>query len=199
MEVTLSAQTAYFLWSILFGAALAALYDLVRAARMLLRAGKIHLMISDIVFFAVCGVLTSLFSLPFNKGDVRAFILFGEAVGFLAYRLTLGSVMGKVYAFLTRMVHSFVQKIRRFLEKIFNYLLKATVVLLYNVGVVIDSLHKKASEKKQLHRAAAARARSRRLRRRIDKGKIYEKKKRKKTANRGRNSASEKGRSARRR
>ena len=188
MGISLSAQTAYFLWSLVFGLALGALYDLVRAARMILRAGRVHVMISDVVFFTICGILTSLFSLPFNKGDVRAFILFGEAVGFLTYRLTLGSVMGKVYAFFARLLRSFVQKIRKILEKIFNYLLKAIAVLLYNVGVVIDKSRRKAQEKKRSHRAAAAKAKAKRRRRRADKGRIYEKKKYKKTADRGSNS-----------
>ena len=183
MGISLSAQTAYFLWSLVLGAALGALYDIVRAARMVFRAGRIHMMISDVVFFMACGVLTVLFALPFNKGDVRAFILIGEAVGFLAYRLTLGSVMGKMYAILARLLRSFVQKIRRFLEKIFNYLLKATAVLLYNVSVVIDKSRKKAAEKKRTHRAAAA---AKTGRRRFHKGKLYEKKKHKKTADRSR-------------
>ena len=181
MGFPLSAQTAYFLWSLVFGAALGVLYDVVRAVRMALRAGKVHVMISDILFFAGCGVLTSLFALPFNKGDVRAFILFGEAVGFLAYRLTFGSIMGKVYAFSARILRSFVQKIRKILEFFFVFLLKAIAVLLYNVGVLIDKSRKTAAARKRKRRDAAAVSRARRSR----KGKIYEQKKHKKTAYRG--------------
>lgn len=199
MGISLSAQTAYFLWSLVFGAALGAVYDLVRAARMLFRAKRIHVTVSDILFFAACGVLTSLFALPFNKGDVRVFILFGEAVGFLAYRLTLGSVMGKVYAFSARLLRSFVQKIRKIIEKIFNFLLKALGGLLYNVGVIIDGLHQKAAEKKRLHRAEAAQASSKRRRRLLHKGLKDEKKKQKQSADRGRYSATQKGRGAKRR
>ena len=178
MGISLTAQTAYFLWSLVLGAALGVLYDGVRAARMVLRAGRIHTTISDIVFFAVCGVLTSLFALPFNKGDVRAFILFGEAVGFLAYRLTLGSVMGKVYAFFAVKLRSFVQKIRKFLQLFFNYLLKAIAVLLYNVGVVIELLRKTVTNHQKKHRAARAKQRLRR----INKDKRNEQKRYQKTA-----------------
>ena len=158
MGISLSDQTAYFLWSLVLGLALAVLYDVLRAVRMAVRAGRVHLMISDVVFFAVCGVITSLFALPFNKGDVRAFIIFGETVGFLAYRLTLGSVMGKVYAFFARALRGFVQKTRIFLEKIFNYLLKAAAVLLYNVSVEIDKSRKKAAQKRKKKRAEKAKA-----------------------------------------
>lgn len=178
MGISLSAQTAYFLWSLVLGVALGMLYDVIRAARMVLRAGKIHVLISDIVFFTVCGVITSLFSLPFNKGDVRAFILFGEAVGFLTYRITLGSIMGKVYAFLARKIRSFVQKIRKILQIFFNYLLKSIAFVLYNVGVIIDKLHSFAAKKQQKHRAEKVK----RQQRRIYKDKYHEQKRNKKTA-----------------
>jgi spore cortex biosynthesis protein YabQ len=178
MGISLSAQTAYFLWSLVLGVALGMLYDVIRAARMVLRAGKIHVLISDIVFFTVCGVITSLFSLPFNKGDVRAFILFGEAVGLLTYRITMGSIMGKVYAFLARKIRSFVQKIRKILQIFFNYLLKSIAFVLYNVGVVIDKLHSFAAKKQQKHRAEKVK----RQQWRIYKDKYHEQKRNKKTA-----------------
>lgn len=178
MGISLSAQTAYFLWSLVLGVALGVLYDVIRAARMVLCAGKIHVMLSDILFFTACGVITSLFSLPFNKGDVRAFILFGEAVGFLTYRITLGSVMGKVYAFFAKKIRSFVQKIRKFLQFFFNYLLKSIAFVLYNVGVIIDKLHMFARKKKQKHRAE----KRNRQRRRFNKDNHHEQKRNQKTA-----------------
>ena len=188
MGISLSAQTAYVFWSLVMGAALGVLYDIVRAVRMAVRAGKPHIIISDVLFFAVCGVLTSLFALPFNKGDVRGFILFGEAVGFLAYRLTIGAVMGKVYAFLARLFQSFVQKTRKIIEKIFNYLLKAMGILLYNVVVVIDMSRKKAADRKKRRHIATLRNSSDHRARYSHKGKIYEQKTQQKTAHRGRKS-----------
>ena len=185
MGISLSDQTAYFLWSLVLGVLLGVMYDAVRAVRMALRAGRVHVAVSDVVFFVVCGVVTSLFALPFNKGDVRAFILFGETVGFLSYRLTLGSVMGKVYAFLTRKLRSFVQKIRKILEKIFKYLLKAIVGLVYNVGVEIDKSRIRAAEKKQKKRAERAKAK----RRQLHKGTIYEQKAYQKDKHRGKKGA----------
>lgn len=185
MGFSLSDQTAYFLWSLALGVLLGVLYDMVRALRMTLRAGRLHVAVSDVIFFAVCGVITSLFALPFNKGNVRGFILFGEAVGFLGYRLTLGSVMGKVYAITACKLRGFVQKIRKILEKIFKYLLKAIVGLVYNVGVVMDKSRKKAAEKKQKIRAGRRKAK----RRHRHKGTIYEQKAYQKAKYRGKKSA----------
>ena len=144
-------------------------------------------MISLVLCLAFCA---SLFALPFNKGDVRGFILFGEAVGFLAYRLTIGAVMGKVYAFIARILRSFVQKIRKYFEKIFNYLLKAMGILLYNVNVVIDKSLKRAADNRKKWHTARRRAKHEQ-RRYSHKGKIYETKTHRKTAHRGKKSVTQ--------
>ena len=137
MWSTLSDQTVYFLWSIALGAALGAVYDLLRAVRMLSRTRGARLVISDIVFFILCGIVTSLFALPFNKGGVRGFVLFGEAAGFLCWRLLPGSIMGKIYSRLAEIFHKFSQKTHKIIEKTFIFLLKVTGSLLYNIRVII--------------------------------------------------------------
>lgn len=140
MWSTLSDQTVYFLWSIALGAALGAVYDLVRAVRMLFRSGGARLAISDTVFFILCGIVTSLFALPFNKGGVRGFVIFGEAAGFLSWRLLPGSIIGKIYARIAENLRKFSQKISKLFEKTFIFLLKVAGRLLYNICVIIDRL-----------------------------------------------------------
>lgn len=155
MGFSLSDQTAYFLWSIVFGMALAALYDLLRAIRMLTKARRNAVILTDILFFTLCGVLTSLFALPFNKGSVRGFIIFGEAVGFLSYRLTLGSIMGKIYAHIARILRRFIQIIHKKIIVFFDLLLKMTSSLVYNVDVLIYKLRTGVSGYLKKHRKAA--------------------------------------------
>ena len=133
MWFSLADQTVYFLASIAMGAALAAVYDVLRALRMLMRAGRAAVLVTDILFFAFCGVATSLFALPFNKGNVRAFIVFGEAAGFLAYRLTLGSIFGKIYAAAAGFLRHIIRKICEILKKFYDFLLKAAGIMLYNI------------------------------------------------------------------
>ena len=151
MWFSLSDQTAYFLWSIALGAFAAALYDLVRAARMLLRAGKLHLLLSDIIFFMLCGVLTSLFALPFNKGSVRAFIVFGEAVGFLCYYFTLGRVIGRFYSILSKGIKWILKKICDLLKTFFDLLLKTGAFVVYNVNIGVRKTITEEKREKQTH------------------------------------------------
>ena len=143
MWFSLSDQTAYFLWSLAMGIALGMLYDLLRMARMVFAAKERFVLVSDILFFGLCGVLTALFALPFNKGSVRGFIVFGEVGGFLCFRLTLGSIMGKIYAAFARFLRNINQKIAKILEKTFRFYLKTAHVIVYNVTVSIDSLMQK--------------------------------------------------------
>ena len=154
MGFSLSDQTAYFLWSIVFGMALAALYDLLRAVRMLTKARRTAVILTDILFFTLCGVLTSLFALPFNKGSVRAFIIFGEAAGFLSYRLTAGSIMGKFYSRAAVILRRFVQKIHKIIQVFFDLLLKMTSSIVYNVNVLIELSFIKATDTINKHRSS---------------------------------------------
>ena len=161
MYFTLADQTVYFLWSIAFGAALAVVYDIVRAVRYLLRAGRAHIAVSDMIFFALCGVLTSLFALPFNKGGVRAFTVFGEALGFLIYRLLPGRLSGRLYSAAAVVIRRTARKICGFLKKIYDLVLKVVALLLYNTIEIVDaSLHTAVSGAKLL--AGEARAKRRR-------------------------------------
>ena len=147
MGFSLSEQTAYFLWSIVFGMALAALYDLLRAVRMLTKARRTAVILTDIL-------LTSLFALPFNKGSVRAFIIFGESAGFLSYRLTAGSIMGKFYSRAAVILRRFVQKIHKIIQVFFDLLLKMTSSIVYNVNVLIELSFRKATDTINKHRSS---------------------------------------------
>ena len=96
--------------------------------------------LTDVLYFVLCSVLTFLFSLPFNKGSVRYFVIFGEAVGFVLYRFTLGEVMAKVYCFLIRIVRKIFKKSLKIVLFFLNKLLKANRFVVYNVGVIIHKV-----------------------------------------------------------
>lgn len=140
MEFSLATQTVYFLYSILFGIILSAVYDVVRVIRFMGFTKLWQIILSDVVYFFICAVLTFLFSLPFNNGSVRYFVLFGEAVGFILYRFTLGEVMAKVYCFLIRIIRRIFKKSLEILIFFSNKLLKANRFVVYNVGVIIHKV-----------------------------------------------------------
>lgn len=179
MGLSLSAQGAYFLWSLALGLAMGAAYDILRAVRMLFKLKHTAVTVTDILFFTLCGFATSILALPFNKGEVRVFVIAGEAAAFLLYRLTVGSIMGKIYAPLTAFLRKFIQKIHKIIEKTYDLLLKMTHGLVYNVGVVIDRLYHSTIRHLKSHRSAKVKVQADR------KDRIHEQKKFKKSRNKG--------------
>lgn len=140
MEFSLASQTVYFLYSILFGLILSALYDVVRVLRFSGFTKVWQIILTDILYFFLCAFLTFLFALPFNKGSVRYFVIFGEAVGFVLYRYTLGEVMASVYCFIIRLIHKIFEKSLKIVLFFSNKLLKANRFVVYNVSVIIHKV-----------------------------------------------------------
>ena len=179
MGLSLSAQGAYFLWSLALGLVMGAAYDFLRALRMLFKLRRIAVTVTDILFFALCGFATSIMALPFNKGEVRVFVIAGEAAAFLLYRFTIGSIMGKIYTPLTSFLRKTIQKVHKIIEKTYDLLLKMTHGLVYNVGVIIDRLYHCAIGRLKIYRSAKVKAGADR------KDRIHEQKKFKKSRSKG--------------
>lgn len=140
MEFPLAAQTVYFLYSLLFGVILSVMYDFVRIMRFCSINRKWQIILSDIVYFIICSFLTVLFALPFNKGGVRGFVLFGESLGFLTYRFTIGQVLAPFYCTLIGFFTKIMQKSCKILRLFFNKLLKACILVVYNISVKIHKV-----------------------------------------------------------
>ena len=148
MLPTLSQQTVYFLASIAFGAALAVLYGVIRLFRYAVHSRTLPVILSDIFFFIAAGVLTSLFSLPFNKGEVRGFIIVGELIGFLTIHLTLGSLCARASEAFMMSLGKFGRKISKIVKKLFEKVLKFMHFILYNISELIGRIRRKVSDKK---------------------------------------------------
>ncbi|MBE6824093.1 MAG: hypothetical protein E7513_01980 [Ruminococcaceae bacterium] len=137
MTFSLADQTVYFLCSLLFGVILSALYDCVRVLRFMGFTKLWQIILSDVLYFLMCAFLTVLFALPFNKGMVRYFTLFGEAVGFVVYRFTVGEFMATLYCYIIRVLRKIIEKSIKIIRNFSSKLLKANRFVVYNVGVIL--------------------------------------------------------------
>ena len=137
MEFSLADQTIYFLYSLLFGVILSALYDVVVVIRMLSNNRALKLILLDVLYMSLCAVLTVLFAMPFNKGEVRYFVLFGEIIGFLVHRYTLGGVSEKIYSKIIRIIRVIIEKSLQISRFFLHKVLKVNRFVVYNVGVIL--------------------------------------------------------------
>lgn len=151
MDITLlSNQLFGFLFSLAAGIVLGAAYDCLRFWRILFHSGKRAIFFQDVFYMAAAAFFTFLVALGIRKGEVRAFILLGEAGGWFAYYFTLGRLTVRLFKFFSHALHRFVfrpaaailRKITVLFQKLFVWTLKKAGKLL-QIGKKRLKLHRK--------------------------------------------------------
>ena len=92
---TVNEELRLFGLSCLFGAALGAVYDVIRAFRLILSHNKALTAIEDILFLTLCGVQLVGFSEIFARSEMRLYFAVGNGLGFALYFVTVGSIVMK--------------------------------------------------------------------------------------------------------
>lgn len=113
MEITLAGQTSCFFYSCLFGACMSLLYDFFRAARVILRFGKVATFFEDIFYFFALGVLTFGFVIIVNDGELRGFIFLGIFLGWVIYHFSAGNLTIRALCWVMEMIRRFFRLIWR--------------------------------------------------------------------------------------
>lgn len=119
-------QLEIFIYSFLFGAVLGIIYDIFRIIRLFFKSRFWNVFIQDIIYFFFSGVSTFLFILFINSGEIRFYILAGEAIGFIIYYLTLGNI-----------IYSICDKFSGVIKKIYT---KITVFLFAPINKLISKI-----------------------------------------------------------
>lgn len=134
-SLSLATQTKVFLLSLGFGFIMGIFYDVFRIVRMCVGRGRASFVISDVLYCLLLCVCSFLFFLTVNEGEIRVYIIIGEAAGFFVYYFSLGavifSVSGKIIAFIRRAASVIFRavsfpflRIFRLLRGVFNKFLK---------------------------------------------------------------------------
>jgi spore cortex biosynthesis protein YabQ len=76
--------------AVLFGAALAAAYDVLRIFRRVIPRGVVCVSLEDILYWAAVCIGTFSFFFLVNSGELRAYLAAGIAVGAVLYHFLLG-------------------------------------------------------------------------------------------------------------
>lgn len=132
-----SAQPGLLLLSLGVGFALGLLYDLFRTVRLIFfERSAAAVVIFDILYFAVFGLLSFIFILALNKGEVRLYIILAELAGAAVYYFSFGAAA-------IRLTDAFLRLLRRVCGSVY-----ATVSLPFKaLGRVINSLTRRMSKK----------------------------------------------------
>lgn len=140
MELYQTFHPTVFLFSLLWGVLIFVLYDINRFLRYIFKNHKYIIILLDILFMILCSVVVFLFSLSYNFGKPRIYMLIGMALSALALRFTLGKLSLVMFTKIFSIFSVILQKIYLFFKKLLTKLLKSFVCLVYNLGVNIKRI-----------------------------------------------------------
>ena len=107
---TISEELVLFLYSVIFGALLGAIYDFFRALRSVLKHNFAAVFIEDCIFFVIYSVLLMCFAVMFSRSQVRLYYAFGNLLGFALYHFTLGNIILAVIRKIVFVIKNMVEK-----------------------------------------------------------------------------------------
>ena len=132
LGTTVAQQANTFVYSVALGALLCAVYDVFRIIRIAFGAKQIAVFVEDMVFSLIALILTFVFVITFNNGEVRFFVLIGELLGFIVYYFTVG-----------RAVMLLSKAIINLVKKIFSFIYTPFVKVCKVIGTKIKQKKKK--------------------------------------------------------
>ena len=124
MQFFVCQQIQLFVYSVLCGIIIGILNEPFRFLRYAGFNSKTEVFIQDIIFMSANAIITFFFTLCFNKGDVRFFILFGERAGFLLFRYSIGMLTGYVFGFIFFVIKKISVAVKSFFSFILSKLYK---------------------------------------------------------------------------
>lgn len=115
----ISQQVRVFLLSVSLGFILGVLYDVFRMIRIIFlkENRKTAIFVQDFFFVLLCGIITFLFLLSENYGELRGYVFIGEIIGFFIYYFSFGVLTVRFSDALAKQAHRFVSFIKRLIIK----------------------------------------------------------------------------------
>ena len=141
--ISLARQTYTFFVSVGFGFLLGVVYDVFFLIRNLISKRRWVTFICDAVFTVSASVMSFLLLLIITDGRIRAYVLFGEAVGFLVYYFSLGVFIVKLCEKITRIIRS----VFAFFKRILLFIFKVISWPFRKLFVIFSTFFKKIYEK----------------------------------------------------
>ncbi|MCD8396394.1 MAG: spore cortex biosynthesis protein YabQ [Lachnospiraceae bacterium] len=128
MSGVIRRETAVFLISVLHGAALTFLYDLLRALRRSFRHSLPVLSAEDFLFWLLAGALTFCLAFRETDGVIRDYVAAGILIGFLLYHFTISAcavrILSGVFTLMYRAVSFPLRVFSTVFRKIFGFFVK---------------------------------------------------------------------------
>lgn len=117
MGISIAQQTTMFLYALLLGGVIGAVYDVFRVSRVAFRLSWLLVLLQDILFFTLSALLLWRYFLLQSSGEVRIFVVLGVLLGWIIYFFTLGRLVmrlaGFIIGIITRIVTAILAPVRK--------------------------------------------------------------------------------------
>ena len=134
-EINSYDQSISFLFSLGLGAVFCVLYDIIRSMRKVCLNSFLAVTIVDILLWIVYAFLTFIFLISRTNGEIRGYVIFGEFVGFVLFRISVSKFLYLLLSFIfekialikfkiNKVVDAFYIKIELYILKMIKYIFK---------------------------------------------------------------------------
>lgn len=127
MPVSIPVETAFFLYSILYGAAFFFAYDILRCIRRVLVHNIFWIAAEDLAFWMAAGILLFLMVFDKNSGILRSCFFLGIITGVLLWYFLFDRLVLKGVTWILCSIKKLIQGLFRFLGKPASFLWKRSV------------------------------------------------------------------------
>ena len=118
-EIHVNDQTLTFFYSLICGAVLCLVYDLIRAVSVNTVKRKILEIAVDIIYWVTAAFATFLFLLARTNGEIRGYAIAAELAGFVIMRKTLSRLTFPIFSFAAKTVFRIFRAVRHALKAFF--------------------------------------------------------------------------------
>lgn len=98
-EISVYNQILTFLWSLVLGAVWCLTYDIICAMRRVYEWSYWIVFISDVLMWVIYAFITFIFLISRTNGEIRSYVLLGEALGFFLLRISISKFVVMFFVF----------------------------------------------------------------------------------------------------
>lgn len=148
-EISVQKQVLAFVWALVLGAIFCFIYDIISSMRRAYKWGYWIIFISDVLMWVLCAFATFIFLISQTNGEIRSYVLFGEMLGFICWRIVFSKFVVRFFVFIftriritcnygRKIFYLFFEKLEHFILKFFR---KATYFLISALKTAKKLLH----------------------------------------------------------
>lgn len=145
-EISVYNQILTFLWSLVLGAVGCFTYDIICSIRRVYMWSYWIVFISDVLMWLICAFVTFIFLISRTNGEIRSYVLLGEALGFFILRISISKFIVMFFAFVFTKIKKACNYARNYFYQFFETVEQIVVKFMRNMANFLISSVKTAKK-----------------------------------------------------